>query len=152
MNTNRTKYFLYPTLLLVFVFSVSCNLATTKGMPNGVEFSSLNLQDAKVLKTFETAKANNKNVLLIFDAVWCGYCRKLNQITMKDAKVKKTLADFEVVNVDVDKYPEVLKAFVGGAKNGVPFIMLFSPEGIQTDEIGGYLTAEPFNKVLKENL
>ena len=152
MRLNRTN--LFVILLLIIIISVGCNETTTtqKSMRGGVEFSSLNVQDAKVIKTFETAKANGKNVLLIFDAVWCDYCRKLNTITMKDANVQKTLASFEVINVDVDKYPKVLKAFVGNARRGVPLIMLFSPEGVQTDEVGGYMPAKPFNKILKKNL
>ena len=69
---------------------------------------------------------------------------------MKDAEVKKTLADFEILNIDVDKFPEVVSAF----KNikSVPTMMIFSPEGIQTDETGGYVKAEKFNRILKKNL
>ena len=128
---------LYSTILFTILTSAGCITATKNAMPGGVDFNSLNVQDAKVVKTFETAKANNKNVLLIFDAVWCGYCQKFNQKTMKDAEVQKTLANFEVINVDVDKYPKVLQAFTNGKSEGVPLIMLFSPEGVQTDEIGG---------------
>ena len=120
-------------------------------MTGGVDFNSLNVQDTKVLKTFETAEANGKNVLLIFDAVWCGYCRKFNQITMKDTEVKKTLAGFEVINVDVDKYPKVLSAFTNGKSTGIPAIMMFSPEGIQTEKLVGYIKAPAFNKILKKN-
>ncbi len=156
MNLIRAKYFLFATLILTMILSAGCNISSRKAMPNGVDFNSLNVKQAKVIKTFETAKSNNKNVLLIFDAVWCGYCRKLNQITMKDAEVQKTLADFEIVNVDVDKYPEVLKAFENGSMSnddkGVPLILIFSPEGVQIDEVNGYLEAKPFNKILKKNL
>lgn len=152
MRKIRTKYFLYVILLLAIILFASCKTSSVKTMTGGVDFNSLNIQDAKVLKTFATAKANNKNVLLIFDAVWCGYCRKLNTITMKDAEVKKTLANFEVINVDIDKYPKILKEFTyGKGRKGVPFIMLFSPEGIQTYEIGGYIPAKPFNEILKKN-
>ena len=153
MKLFHLKNYLYITLLLTIILSIGCNISSKKLMPGGVDFNSLNVQDKQVLKTFETAKANDKNVLLIFDAVWCGYCRKLNTITMKDAEVQKTLAGYEVINVDVDKYPKVLKKFTKEkGRTGIPLIMLFSPEGVQIDEIGGFLRAKPFNKILKKNL
>lgn len=156
MRKKRTKQILHTILLFTIIFSVSCKTLLQKRMPNGIDFSSLKVQDTKVLKTFETAKANNKKVLLIFDAVWCGYCRKFNQQTMKDLEVRKTLADFETLNIDVDKYPKVVKAFESGSVykkiKGVPTIMIFSSDGIQTDEITGYYKAKKFNKVLKRNL
>ena len=147
MKPSRTKHFLLASILLATSLFTNCQ---KKGMPGGLDYNSLKVTDAKVVQTFKTAKENNKKVLLIFDAVWCGYCRKFNQITMKDAEVKKTLADFEILNIDVDKFPEVVSAF----KNikSVPTMMIFSPEGIQTDETGGYVKAEKFNRILKKNL
>ena len=153
MKLIHTHNLFIITSLLAILFLFGCKIPTQNAMPGGVDFNSLNVQDEKVLKTFETAKANDKNVLLIFDAVWCGYCRKLNTITMKDAEVQKTLAGYEIINVDVDKYPKVIKKFTKQkGRTGVPLIMLFSPEGVQIDEIGGFHRAKPFNKILKKNL
>jgi thiol:disulfide interchange protein DsbD len=125
-------------------------------MPGGIDYNSLNVQNSKVKKVFQTAKSNNKKVMLIFDAVWCDYCRKLNQRVLKDAEVQKTLAGFEVINVDVDKYPEVLKTFASGSKGfdgrGVPAILIFSSEGFQMDQIVGFLETKPFNKRIKRSL
>ncbi len=155
MKLFRTKYLLHIALLLTIISSASCKTLLQKGMPNGIDYNSLDIENTQVVKTFETAKKNDKNVLLIFDAAWCGSCRKLNQITMKDARVRKTLADYEVINVDVDKLPNVLQSFRSGSAkeiNSVPTIMIFSPEGIQTDRLVGYYKAKLFNKILKRNL
>ena len=106
MKLIRTKHFLLASLLLAGFSFTGCKKAVMKG---GVDFNSISVQESKVIKTFETAKQNDKNVLVFFDAAWCGSCRKLNQFTMKDAKIRKTLADYELINVDVDKFPDVPK-------------------------------------------
>lgn len=125
-------------------------------MPGGVNFNSLNLNETKVVETFKTAKQNGKNVLVIFDATWCGVCREFNQKTMKDSQVVKSLKDYEVVNVDVDKFPEIAKAFgrrAGKSRiDGVPTVMIFSSEGLQLDEFVGAYDGSGFDRILKRNL
>ena len=155
MKLIRTKFLLSTTLLLTLFLSGGCGSLIQKLRPGGLDFGSLDIDNPKVAETFETAKANNKNVLLIFDAVWCGYCRKFNQLTMKDAEVKKTLSGFEVVNIDVDKYPKAVKAFekvAGGKITGVPTLMIFSSNGNQTARVSGYFKAKGFNRFLKKDL
>ncbi len=125
-------------------------------MPEGVNYNSLDVKDAKVIQTFKSAKENGKNVVVIFDAVWCGVCCKFNQQTMKDPEVLKTLADFEVINVDAEKFPEVAKKL--GRRAGktrirsVPTVMIFSSDGIQADEFIGFYDGKRFNEVLKRSL
>jgi len=126
-----------------------------KSNSNRLDFASLDIDNPQVEKTFQTAKANNKNVLVVFDAVWCGYCRKFNTITMKDSRVEKTLADFEVVNIDVDKFPKAVKAFeknTGGKIEGVPTLMIFSSNGVKKERVTGFYQAGKFNRFLKKNL
>ncbi|NNE99984.1 MAG: thioredoxin family protein, partial [Pyrinomonadaceae bacterium] len=125
-------------------------------MPGGVDYNALDVKDAKVVQTFKAARENDRNVLVIFDAVWCGVCRKFNGQTMKDPQVRKTLAEYEVINIDVDKFPEPTNAF-GKRRNlsrieSVPTIMIFSSEGIQTDEFTGFYNGKRFNRILKRNL
>lgn len=125
-------------------------------MPGGIDYNSLEVKDTRVVETFKNARENNKNVLVIFDAAWCGVCRKFNQETMKDAEARRTLADYVVINIDVDKFPEPTKAF--GRRGGktriesVPTVMIFSPEGIQADEFVGFRNGKRFNKILKRSL
>ena len=152
MKKIQTKYIAILTLLFVVL---SC-AKSDRPMPGGIDYNSLNVQNREVTGVFQKAKSNDKKVMLIFDAVWCGYCRMLNQRVLKDPEVKKTLAGFEVINVDVDKYPKILKTFVDASESfdgkGVPAILIFSSEGLQTDQIEGFLETEPFNRRLKQNL
>lgn len=154
MQPSRKTSFLLSLIFLAASLFIGCQ--SQKAMPGGVDYNALDVKDAKVIKTFKTAKENDKNVLVIFDAVWCGVCRKFNQETMKDSAVRKTLGDYEVINIDVDKFPGPTDAF-GKRRDlsrieSVPTIMIFSPEGIQTDEFAGFYNGKKFNKVLKRNL
>jgi thiol:disulfide interchange protein len=126
-------------------------------MPNGVNFNELKLTETKVVETFKNAKVKGKNVLVIFDAVWCSVCEEFNQKTMTDPQVVKTLKeDYEVINIDVDTFPEVTKVFgrrAGKSKiEGVPTVMIFSPEGLQQEEFAGSYDGKAFEQILKRNL
>ncbi len=155
MRKFHPKQFALATLLLTFAI-LFANCESQKMMPGGLDFNSLDVKNPEIVKTFEAAKEKNKNVLLVFDAVWCGYCRLFNQKTMKDAEVQKTLAGFEVLNIDIDKFPDAARAFKSGSAEhggeGIPAILIFSAEGFQTDEVLGYYEAEEFNEILKRNL
>ncbi len=153
MKSSLTTSFL-PSLLFLAALIRGCQ--SQRVMPGGVDYNSLEVKDANVVQTFKAAKENNKNVLVIFDAAWCGVCRKFNQETMKDPQVRKTLTSYEVINIDVDKFPAPTDAF---GKRGdrsrieaVPTVMIFSSEGIQADEFVGFRNPKRFNKILKRSL
>lgn len=154
MKFIGTKYLVLILLIAICLFS-SCNVLSQRLNPSGIDFSSLDIDYPQIEKTFQAAKANDKNVLVIFDAVWCGYCRKFNTITMKDSEVKKSLVNFEVVNIDVDKYPKAVKAFeknAGGKIEGVPTLMIFSSDGVKKTRVTGFYKAQKFNNFLRKNL
>lgn len=44
-----------------------------------------------------------KRTLVVFGADWCGYCKVLDEKTLKDPAVKARLKDYVIVHVDVEK-------------------------------------------------
>jgi len=73
---------------------------------------------------------------------------------MKDSHVKKSLVNFELVNIDADKFPKAVKAFeenAGGKITGVPTLMIFSSDGVKKTRVTGFYKAGKFNRFLEKN-
>ncbi|MBB1284275.1 thioredoxin family protein [Flavisolibacter sp. BT320] len=95
--------------------------------------------DAVLQPVLAKAKAENKKVLLIFHASWCGWCRKMDA-SLND-KVVKPLIDknFEVAHLTVyesqnKKHLENsgAQAFLekhGGAEKGLPYWYILNGDG-----------------------
>lgn len=95
---------------------------------------------AVVLKqAYAQAKKENKKVLLMFHASWCGWCKKMDA-SLKDASCKKFFDDnYVIAHLDVLEQPEKanlenpgsldqLKAFKG-EKSGLPFWVILDAKG-----------------------
>lgn len=94
---------------------------------------------AKTLKGDACARATRekKNVMLIFHASWCGWCKKLDAM-LESAEFKKTFeSNYVITHVDVME-SDTKKALenpggmdlmtrYGGEKAGLPFFVILSP-------------------------
>ncbi|MFD2146565.1 thioredoxin family protein [Mucilaginibacter antarcticus] len=95
--------------------------------------------DAVLKEAYTKAKNENKKVLLMFHASWCGWCKKMDA-SLSDATTKKFFDDnYVITHLDVQEQPaqkalenpgaaEQLKAFKG-EKSGLPFWVILDGEG-----------------------
>lgn len=119
------------SLLILFVlFTVKSGFAQTATMPA----SETVLKDA-----YAKATKENKKVMLIFHASWCGWCKKM-EASLNDPMVKKMFDDnYVIAKLDVMEQPakkdlenpgslEVMTK-LKGEKSGLPFWVVLDAKG-----------------------
>jgi thiol-disulfide isomerase/thioredoxin/Flp pilus assembly protein TadD len=96
----------------------------------------------------KTAKQQNKHIFLDFYAVWCGPCKRLDQVTYKDAKVMEFLGGTVAAKYDAEKDEgkELADKFRVVA---FPTLVILDPEGKEIDRHIGYLGPEEFVKKMQ---
>ena len=117
--------FLLPT---VFFFSITWVLA-----------QKAPLSTEEIMKeAFSSAKKQNKKVLVMFHASWCGWCHKMDT-SLNDASVKKLFDDnfvirhlvvFESKGKENLENPGALEMITKyeGKDQGIPFWLIFDKE------------------------
>lgn len=95
--------------------------------------------DQVLQKAMAEAKGSKKNVMVIFHASWCGWCKKLDEFLTEPKMGKLIKKSYVVVHLDVLESPEkkalenagglkYMETF-DGAKAGLPFTAIVNPEG-----------------------
>lgn len=87
----------------------------------------------------QQAKAENKNILLLFHASWCGWCKKMEASIMDKSCKDYFDSNFVITYVDVLETGsnvslenpggrQLLEEY-GGAESGIPYWLIFSADG-----------------------
>jgi len=102
---------------------------------------------------FELAKkmalAENKLMLLDFTASWCGPCKYMEINTWSKENVKKEMAFYESVKIDLDSNKDLARFY---GVSAIPNILIVDPNGIVLEQIRGYRDANFMQKFLHEKV
>lgn len=95
---------------------------------------------AVMKEAYAKAKAENKNVILMFHASWCGWCKKMTAC-FEDPACRKFFDDNYVItyldilerdgkkNLENPGATDVLKNFGGDPAGGIPYWIVITPQG-----------------------
>lgn len=99
-------------------------------------------QDVPFAAACETAKKENKWVLIDFYTTWCGPCKMLDKVTWKDTEVKAWLKDNAInLKVDAEADVELAKKY---KVNAYPTIVILKSDGTVLDRLTGYRPPKDF--------
>ncbi len=91
----------------------------------------------------ERARTENKPILATFVTDWCGYCRKMDQTTWRDASVIERLAEVLAVRIDAEDRQE-RNGYSGAALaerygvQGFPTLVVLDASGRLVSRTSGY--------------
>ena len=94
------------------------------------------------------AMQKNSQILLLFSTKTCGWCRRLQEETFRDPKLREMLAARVLVHLDLDDAKEIAQSL--GA-HAVPDVRLYTPQGLPLGQQMGYLPAAPFLEWLEKS-
>jgi len=102
---------------------------------------------------FELAKkmalSENKLMLLDFTASWCGPCKYMEINTWSNENVKKEMAFYKSVKIDLDSNKDLARFY---GVSAIPNILVVDPNGIVIEQIKGYRDANFMQKFLHEKV
>lgn len=87
--------------------------------------------------------------VVFFGAQWCGWCRKMDTVTLTHESVEAMADDFIWVQIDIDQ-KEQLAAQYG--VRGVPETIVLNTHGAVIGNLSGYVPPERFVEFLKQTL
>ncbi len=94
------------------------------------------------------SKTSTKTILVEFGAEWCGYCRKMDQITYTDPDVVAKLnTDFVPVRLNLES-KEAQNLQAKHPFNGIPMVLILDGKGKLLKQLGGFMGPDRFLKRL----
>ena len=85
---------------------------------------------AQVAQALANAKSDNKQLMIVFGANWCGDCKMLDAELKKLALKALLDKNYVIVKVDVNRFNknlDVVKPYGDVIKKGIPSIVIASP-------------------------
>jgi len=129
-----TIIFIYGVILFTGAVSGSTNvldpLENFKGGSTVVKKDKLDwLYVTNLQELDDVVSKSSKPIMVDFWATWCVSCKELDNITFKDARVKKELSKFQLVKVDVTKNTSDDKALMKKFNLFGPPALIFYKDG-----------------------
>ena len=87
---------------------------------------------ADIRQALDEAAARRQSVIVVFGANWCGDSRLLDQALRAGPSARLIARNFRVVKVDVgtfDRNSDVAAAYGVPLRNGIPAVVILSPQG-----------------------
>lgn len=96
----------------------------------------------------ETAKTQNKFILLNIGASWCHWCHVMNETTYQNPKIVKTLTSHFITCYENQDLRSDLQSQY--KEYGWPAIIIFDKNGNELLKLSGYQSTDDFNNTLNE--
>lgn len=93
------------------------------------------------------AKAENKLLVLDFNAEWCLPCRRMEKTTLVDSRVVELLKQVVFVRLDTDQHPDIAQQL---GVVGLPDIRFVAPDGRMLRQLRGFQEAVSFAAALEQ--
>lgn len=87
--------------------------------------------------------------VVVFGATWCGWCRKMETVTLTDEAVEAIADDFIWVQVDIDEQEELAAQY---GVRGVPETIVLNENGAVIGNVSGHVPPERFVEFLTQTL
>jgi len=87
------------------------------------------------------AAEEGKPVMVDFYTEWCGWCKKLDEDTYSNARVKAKAAEFVAVKVDAEQHQASASKY---GVEGFPTIVFTDAKGKEIHRVTGFAPPEPF--------
>lgn len=95
------------------------------------------------------AAERDRPAVLVFGAEWCGWCRKMESVTLLDEQVQQMADDFVWIEIDIDDNDELAARY---GVRGVPETIILNEDGGVIGSESGYLPPEQFAEFLRQTL
>ena len=135
MKSNR-----WISLLVLLTASIAAGAAPAR--PRAIDFHHT-IDEARHATKVE------QPVVLVFGAVWCTWCHKLETDTLTDPKVATVAGQFLWVKIDVDHDHELAARY---GVEGVPVTVVLDKQGLVLGKAAGYMPPAKFVDFLTTSL
>ncbi len=134
-------------VVLVAIFVV---IAINSFRKNSINLDSSTVKNNPELQAaLKLAQEQNKPILLVFEATWCGFCQMMKKQTFPDPKVIQIIENFVMVKIDVDQQAEFSGQFGVGP---IPAYVILQQNGEFVKKIVGFYPADNFITELNDGL
>lgn len=106
------KNSIIPILCLLMILAINKESKYSK-ISN--ELADKPIIEDKIILTYqdalEASKTSNRDILLLVDAKWCGYCTKFKEEVLSEEEVKDKMKDYIVCSLDYRSNQDIIKKY-----------------------------------------